>query len=63
VIFPCALTAEYLGTHNFAGLRAGVFFIFFYIFWWCFFVDATQYVDPSDGGGHRQLTREDMSIL
>jgi MFS family permease len=44
VIFLCALTAKYLGTENVAGLRAGVFFIFFYIVWWCFFVDATQYV-------------------
>ncbi|KAF2106479.1 MFS transporter [Lophiotrema nucula] len=40
----CALTAEFLGTTNIAGLRAAVFFIFFYIFWWCFFIDATQYV-------------------
>lgn len=44
VIFLCALTAKYLGTDNVAGLRAGVFFVFFYIFWWCFFIDATQYV-------------------
>lgn len=44
VIFLCALTAKYLNTDNVAGLRAAVFFIFFYIFWWCFFVDATQYV-------------------
>ncbi|KAF2679224.1 MFS transporter [Lentithecium fluviatile CBS 122367] len=44
VIFLCALTAQYLNTSNIAGLRAAVFFIFFYIFWWCFFVDATQYV-------------------
>jgi sugar porter (SP) family MFS transporter len=44
VIFLCALTAEFLNTSNVAGLRAAVFFIFFYIFWWCFFVDATQYV-------------------
>jgi MFS family permease len=44
VTFLCALTAEYLGTDNKAGLRAAVFFVFFYIFWWCFFVDATQYV-------------------
>lgn len=44
VIFLCALTAEFLGTTNTAGLNAAVFFIFFYIFWWCFFIDATQYV-------------------
>ncbi|KAF2651490.1 MFS transporter [Lophiostoma macrostomum CBS 122681] len=44
VIFLCALTAQFLGTTNTAGLRAAVFFIFFYIFWWCFFIDATQYV-------------------
>jgi hypothetical protein len=44
VIFLCALTAQYLGTDNVAGLRAAVFFVFFYIVWWCFFVDATQYV-------------------
>lgn len=29
VIFLCALTAEFLGTDNIAGLRAAVFFIFF----------------------------------
>ncbi|KAF2643166.1 MFS transporter [Massarina eburnea CBS 473.64] len=44
LIFLCALTAEYLNTTVVAGLRAAVFFIFFYTFWWCFFVDATQYV-------------------
>jgi sugar porter (SP) family MFS transporter len=44
VTFLCALTAEYLGTDNTAGLRAGVFFLFFFIFWWCFFIDATQYI-------------------
>ncbi|ETI28370.1 hypothetical protein G647_00819 [Cladophialophora carrionii CBS 160.54] len=44
VIFLCALTASFLNTDNKAGLRAGVFFIWFYIFWWCFFIDATQYV-------------------
>lgn len=45
VIFLCALTASFLDTNsgNIAGLRAAVFFIFFYIFWWCFFVDATQF--------------------
>jgi len=44
LIFLAALTAQFLGTSNTAGLNAAVFFIFFYIFWWCFFVDATQYV-------------------
>ncbi|KAJ5815492.1 hypothetical protein N7474_007269 [Penicillium riverlandense] len=44
VIFLCALSARYLGTENVPGLRGGVFFVFFFIFWWCFFVDATQYV-------------------
>ncbi|KAF2104643.1 MFS transporter [Rhizodiscina lignyota] len=44
VICLCALTASFLGTNNTAGLRAAVFFVFFYIFWWCFFIDATQYV-------------------
>lgn len=44
VVFLCALTASFLDTTNKAGLRAAVFFVFFYIFWWCFFIDATQYV-------------------
>ncbi len=44
VIFLCAITASFLNTDNKAGLRAGVFFIWFYIVWWCFFIDATQYV-------------------
>lgn len=44
LIFLCSLTATYLDTTNTAGLRAAVFFVFFYCFWWCFFVDATQYV-------------------
>lgn len=44
IIFLCALTAEYFGTNHTAGLKAGVFFVFFFIFWWCFFVDATQYI-------------------
>ncbi|KAJ5980045.1 MFS transporter [Penicillium waksmanii] len=43
-IFLCALSAEYLGTNVKSGLQAAVFFTFFYIFWWCFFMDATQYV-------------------
>jgi sugar porter (SP) family MFS transporter len=44
VVFLCALTAKYLGTDNIAGLRGAIFFVFFFIFWWCFFVDATQYI-------------------
>lgn len=40
VICLCALTAQYLDTDNVAGLRAAVFFVFFFIFWWCFFLDA-----------------------
>ncbi|KAF9890599.1 hypothetical protein FE257_005730 [Aspergillus nanangensis] len=42
--FLCALTARFLGTDNQGGLRAAIFFIFFYTFWWCFFMDATQYI-------------------
>ncbi|KAL5334139.1 general substrate transporter [Aspergillus crustosus] len=48
IIFLCALTASYLDTTNTAGLRAAVFFIFFYIFWWSFFVDATQFAYISE---------------
>lgn len=48
VIFLCALTARYFNTDNHAGLKAAVFFVFFYIFWWCFFMDATQYVYLSE---------------
>ena len=48
VIFLAALTASFLGGTNEAGLRAAVFFIFFYIFWWCFFIDATQYIYISE---------------
>lgn len=44
VIFLAAMTASFLDTTNKAGLRAAVFFVFFYIFWWCFFIDATQYI-------------------
>ena len=42
LIFLCAMTACFLNTTNTAGLNAAVFFIWFYIFWWCFFIDATQ---------------------
>ncbi|KAK5114098.1 hypothetical protein LTR62_002667 [Meristemomyces frigidus] len=48
LIFLCALTATYLGTTNTAGLNAAVFFVWFFILWWCFFVDATQYVYVSE---------------
>lgn len=44
VIFLCAVTAQYFGTTYMPGLKAGVFFCFFFIFWWCFFMDATQYI-------------------
>lgn len=43
-----ALTAEFIGTTKEAGLKAGVFACFLYIFWWCFFIDATQYVYVSE---------------
>ncbi|KAK5746873.1 hypothetical protein LTR17_000503 [Elasticomyces elasticus] len=48
ITFLCALSASFLGTNNQAGLNGAVFFIWFYIFWWCFFVDATQYVYVSE---------------
>ncbi|KAL4809870.1 general substrate transporter [Aspergillus unguis] len=48
VIFLCALTGAYLDSTNTAGLRAAVFFVFFYIFWWCFFMDATQFAYISE---------------
>jgi len=48
LIFLAALTATFLGGTNRAGLNAAVFFIWFYILWWCFFVDATQYVYVSE---------------
>ncbi|KAL4896604.1 general substrate transporter [Aspergillus ambiguus] len=44
LVFLCALSARYLGTDHAPGLRAAVFFIYFYTFWWCFFMDATQYI-------------------
>ncbi|KAJ5712762.1 MFS transporter [Penicillium malachiteum] len=44
LIFLCALCARYLGTDNISGLHTAVFFVFFYCFWWCFFMDATQYI-------------------
>lgn len=48
LIFLAALTAEFLGTTNTAGLNAAVFFVWFYIIWWSFCVDATQYVYVSE---------------
>lgn len=48
LIFLAALSAEYLDTNNTAGLNAAVFFVWFYIIWWCFCVDATQYVYVSE---------------
>ncbi|KAF2438663.1 MFS general substrate transporter [Karstenula rhodostoma CBS 690.94] len=57
------LTAEYLGTTNVAGLRATVFFIFFYIFWWCFSIDATQYVHPSGVWERSSRTRPQGVVL
>ncbi|RMY22103.1 hypothetical protein D0867_02933 [Hortaea werneckii] len=48
LIFLAALSAEFLDTNNSAGLNAAVFFIWFYIVWWCFCVDATQYVYVSE---------------
>ncbi|KAL9053900.1 MAG: hypothetical protein Q9162_004473 [Coniocarpon cinnabarinum] len=44
LIFLCAMTASFLDTTNKAGLRAAVFFVFFYLIWWCACMDATQYV-------------------
>ena len=43
-IFECALLAQYLGTTNKAGLDAAIFFIFFFVIWWCSCIDATQYL-------------------
>lgn len=48
IIFEAALSAEYVGTNYKPGLRAAVFFVFFFIFWWCFFMDATQFVYLSE---------------
>jgi hypothetical protein len=48
LIFEAALTAEFLGTTNQAALSAAVFFIWSYIFFWCCFMDATQYVYVSE---------------
>lgn len=48
LIFEAALTAEFLGGTNQAGLSAAVFFIWFYILFWCCFMDATQFVYVSE---------------
>jgi MFS family permease len=47
-IFECALQANFLGTDNVAGQRAGVFFIFLFIFFWSSFLDASQYLYLSE---------------
>jgi len=47
-IFLAALTATFAGTNNHAGLSATVFFIWLIIFFWCFCMDATQYVYVSE---------------
>ena len=44
LICEAALTARFLGGTNQAGLSAAVFFIWFYILFWCCFMDATQFV-------------------
>jgi hypothetical protein len=44
VICLCVLTAQYLGADNIAGLREQCSLCFFFIFWWCFFIDATQHI-------------------
>ena len=44
LIFEAALTATYLGSNNQAGLSAAVFFVWFFIAFWCCFMDATQFV-------------------
>lgn len=43
-IFECTLLARYLGTDNKAGLYGAIFFIFFFVIWWCSCLDATQYL-------------------
>ncbi|KAL2425366.1 MFS-type transporter criB [Exophiala dermatitidis] len=48
LILLCALTASFLGTDNTAGLKAAVFMVWLYIVFWCFFIDATQYVYVSE---------------
>jgi MFS family permease len=48
LILEAALTAQYLGTDNKAGLNAAVFFIWFYICFWCTCMDATQFVYVSE---------------
>ncbi|PGH22944.1 hypothetical protein AJ80_02993 [Polytolypa hystricis UAMH7299] len=48
LIMECWTQAVYLGTDNAAGQRAAVFFLFFFIFFWSTFVDATQYLYLSE---------------
>lgn len=48
LIFEAALTASFLGGTNQSGLSAAVFFVWLYIFFWCFFMDATQFVYNSE---------------
>jgi MFS family permease len=47
-IFLAALSATYLGTNHHAGLSATVLFLWLAIFFWCFCMDATQYVYVSE---------------
>lgn len=48
LIFECALQAQFLGTDNVAGQNAAIFFIFFFIAFWCSCLDATIYVYLSE---------------
>ena len=48
LIFLCALSATYLGTTYEPGLSATVFFIWLYIYFWSWFIDATQYCYVSE---------------
>ncbi|KAF4629543.1 hypothetical protein G7Y89_g8598 [Cudoniella acicularis] len=46
--FEAAISAEYIGTTHKAGLDAGVFFLFFYIWFYGSCIDATAYVYVSE---------------
>lgn len=48
LILEATMQALYLDSTNRAGQKAAVFFIFLFIFFWSFFVDATQYVYLSE---------------
>ncbi|KAJ5988017.1 hypothetical protein N7481_003227 [Penicillium waksmanii] len=48
LIFETVMVARYTGSTNKAGLRAGVFFLFIYIFFYGCCVDATTYVYCSE---------------